>query len=87
MYQRILKLAFIAVAQFGLLATAHTQPGRDASTASGRPTIVGSSGPAAILALPPANGATQRNNTSNTSSPSGASAKVMPVHRLGTTGR
>ena len=86
MYQRILKIMLIAVAQFGLLATAHTQPARATSTNSGHSAIARSNGPAAILALPPVSGAAQRVNTPNTSSQSGTSAKVMPVRRPGTIG-
>lgn len=88
MYQRILKLAFIAVAQFGVLVVvAQAQAARGTSTTVGHPAIVGSSGPAAILALPPASGPTQRTQTTNTSSKSGSSAKIMPVRRPGTIGR
>ena len=88
MLLRILKIAIIAAAQFGVLIAAHAQQGaRNTSTTSGQATPAGSNGPAAILALPPSNGSTQRTLTAKTSSKSGTSAKIMPVRRPGTTGQ
>ena len=85
---RILSTIPILILLLSIAPLAHAQQGaRGTSTTVGHPTIVGSNGPAAILALPPANGAAQRMQSSTTSSNSGTSAKVMPVRRPGTTGR
>lgn len=78
----------ILVIQFAVSPMVHAQSGaRSASPASGQTTLAGSNGPAAILALPPSNGSTQRTLTAKTSSKSGTSAKIMPVRRPGTTGQ
>jgi hypothetical protein len=86
MYVRILKIALVVTAQFGVLIAAHAQAARGTSTTSGQATIVGSNGPAAILALPPSTNGIRQTQSANTSSGSGTSAKVMPVRRPGTTG-
>lgn len=85
---RILSTIPILMLLLSVAPLAHAQQGaRNTPTAPGQAAIAGSNGPAAILALPPANGTAQRMESSTTSSNSGTSAKVMPVHRPGTTGR